>query len=76
MGVRYRHEVCEKWIKSETHIEEVLQKLSLANFDPEFYQQPETELIAQYNAQNKKNIQNSSQRDLNQVITFLNHPSA
>ncbi len=71
MGVRYRHEVCEKWIKSETHIEDVLQKLSLANFDPEFYRQPEAELIAQYNAKNNRHIQNTSQRDLNQVITFL-----
>ena len=71
MGVRYRQEVCEKWIASETHIEDVLQKLSLANFDPEFYKQPEAELIAQYNAQNKKNIINTSQRDLNEVITFI-----
>jgi len=36
-GVRYRHEVCEKWILGKSHIEEVLQNLGMANFDPEFY---------------------------------------
>ncbi|MEL7377524.1 MAG: FAD-dependent oxidoreductase, partial [Bacteroidota bacterium] len=25
MGIRYRHEVCEKWIKKGTHVEDVLQ---------------------------------------------------
>ena len=71
MGVRYRHEVCEKWIANKTSIEQVLQNLSLANFDPEFYRQPEAELIAQYNAQNNTQIKNTSQRDLNEVIEFL-----
>nr|MBP6795789.1 NAD(P)/FAD-dependent oxidoreductase [Saprospiraceae bacterium] len=41
MGIRYRHVVCEKWIKEKNHIETVLQNLSLANFDPEFFTQYE-----------------------------------
>ena len=39
MGLRFRHEVCEKWIHAETTIQEVIQNLSLANFDPEFCRQ-------------------------------------
>lgn len=71
MGVRYRHEVCEKWIQNKTHIEEVLQKLSLANFDPEFYKQYEQDIISVYNSQSGQNLKLKSKRSLNQVISFL-----
>ncbi|TAE48712.1 MAG: NAD(P)/FAD-dependent oxidoreductase, partial [Bacteroidetes bacterium] len=37
MGIRYREAVCRHWIEKGTHIEEVLENLSSANFDPEFY---------------------------------------
>jgi NAD(P)H-nitrite reductase large subunit len=36
MGVRFRHEVCEKWVLTKTSITEVLSNLELACFDPEF----------------------------------------
>ncbi len=36
MGVRFRQEVCEKWIRDHTPIAEVMRDLVLANFDPEF----------------------------------------
>ncbi|MEM9930062.1 MAG: FAD/NAD(P)-binding oxidoreductase, partial [Bacteroidota bacterium] len=55
MGIRYRHEVCEKWIKEGTHVEEVLQHLGMANFDPEFYKEYEEEVVALYNQQTGKN---------------------
>ena len=56
MGIRYRQEVCQAWIRSETHIEEVLQNLGAANFDPEFFQQYEEEVVNQYNKQTGKNL--------------------
>ncbi|MEO0340043.1 MAG: FAD/NAD(P)-binding oxidoreductase [Bacteroidota bacterium] len=71
MGVRYRHEVCEKWIESNTPIKEVLQNLSLANFDPEFYKEFEQDVIAQYNQQNGSSLQLKKKRKLNQVLEFL-----
>jgi len=71
MGVRYRHEVCEKWLKEQTHIEEVLQNLSLANFDPEFYKEYESELISVYNKQTGKQLKLKKKRSLDQVISFL-----
>ncbi len=44
MGIRYRHEVCEKWIAEQTPIQTVLKNLSTANFDPEFFEQYEKHL--------------------------------
>ena len=56
MGIRYRHEVCEKWILDGKHVEEVLQDLGMANFDPEFYEEYEAEVVALYNRQTGKNL--------------------
>lgn len=45
MGIRYRQEVCEQWIKTGTDIKTVIQNLGKANFDPEFYKRYEKLLI-------------------------------
>ena len=71
MGVRYRHEVCDKWIRKGAHVEEVLQNLGLANFDPEFYPQHETELVALYNRVTGKNLVLKQKRGLPAVLAFL-----
>ncbi len=44
LGVRYRHEVCEKWIREKTPLATVAAALHEANFDPEFYPQFEDQL--------------------------------
>jgi NAD(P)H-nitrite reductase large subunit len=36
IGVRFRQDVCEKWIRMQSGIEEVLSRLELALFDAEF----------------------------------------
>lgn len=71
MGIRFRHEVCEKWIKDKTKIDQVLQDLSLANFDPEFYEQYEGLLLKKYNDQTGKNLTLKKKRKLDQVLKFL-----
>ncbi len=71
MGVRYRHEVCDKWIRDGAHVEEVLQNLGLANFDPEFSQQHEEELVKIYNQQTGKNLKLKQKRGLEAVLEFL-----
>ena len=73
MGIRYRHEVCEKWIKDKVHVEEVLQNLGLANFDPEFYKEYEADVIQLYNQQSGKNLQLKKRRGLNAVLSFLGY---
>ncbi len=71
MGVRYRHEVCEKWLKDQVHVEEVLQHLGLANFDPEFYKEYDHELVKLYNQQTGKNLKLKQRRGLGAVLKFL-----
>jgi len=71
MGIRYRHEVCEKWLKEGVHIEKVLSQLALANFDPEFYDCYEKEVIQLYNSQNGTDLKLQSKRGLNGVLSFL-----
>lgn len=44
MGLRYRHRVCEAWIKEKRPVEYVLGNLKDANFDPEFYKRYESEI--------------------------------
>ncbi|MEO6189797.1 MAG: NAD(P)/FAD-dependent oxidoreductase, partial [Saprospiraceae bacterium] len=71
MGIRYRHEVCEAWIRNGTSIESVLENLSLANFDPEFFEEYESNLISIYNSNTGQSIKQKSKRKLNQVSKFL-----
>ncbi len=71
MGVRYRHEVCDKWLREKTHVETVLQHLGLANFDPEFYREYEADVITLYNKQTGKNLQLKQKRGLTAALRFL-----
>jgi NADPH-dependent 2,4-dienoyl-CoA reductase/sulfur reductase-like enzyme len=71
MGVRYRHEVCEKWLAQKTPVKEVLQNLGLANFDPEFYDEYEADVIQLYNKQEGTNINLKTKRGLDRVLAFL-----
>ncbi|MEL7122749.1 MAG: FAD-dependent oxidoreductase, partial [Bacteroidota bacterium] len=71
MGVRYRHEVCEKWIAQNTSVEEVLTNLGLANFDPEFYKEYEQDVVSIYNQQSGKNLQLKQKRGLTAALKFL-----
>ncbi len=71
MGVRFRHEVCEKWIKEKTDIEIVMKNLGLANFDPEFYEKHEAEVVGIYNQQSGKNLSVKHERSWDKVFAFL-----
>lgn len=67
MGIRYRHDVCKNWIGNKKTIEFVLENLSAANFDPEFFKHFEKEIVKIYNNQNpdKKLILNKKSRFYN-----------
>ncbi len=51
MGIRYRHEVCERWIESGVPIQDVLPRLGQANFDPEFHARHEAEICTAFHVQ-------------------------
>lgn len=44
-GIRLRHEVFDKWLTDEATVDEVIKNLKLANFDPEFFEKYENEII-------------------------------
>ncbi|MFK7806718.1 MAG: NAD(P)/FAD-dependent oxidoreductase [Saprospiraceae bacterium] len=71
MGIRYRHEVCEKWIFEKANVSTVLENLELANFDPEFYKTYEQELVKLYNQQSGKQLSLKKKNSWNAVFDFL-----
>ena len=44
LGVRFRHHLCEQWIKEKRSLHYVLDHLKEAHFDPEFFQTFELEV--------------------------------
>lgn len=71
MGIRYRQEVCEQWIRTQASMEEVLANLGLANFDPEFSDQYEQELLSVYQEKTGLEIHLKQKRGLPGVLRFL-----
>lgn len=71
MGVRYRQNICDKWICEGAHIETVLQNLGAANFDPEFFKQYEQLLVDKYNRQTGSNLSLKRKRGLKNVLELL-----
>jgi NADPH-dependent 2,4-dienoyl-CoA reductase/sulfur reductase-like enzyme len=71
MGVRYRQDICTRWIQQNTPIENVLPNLGLANFDPEFSPQYEEKLIDIYNLKTGKSIRPRQKRSLESLLQFL-----
>ncbi len=63
-GIRMRHDVWDKWLSSGKTIEYVLENLSKANFDPEFFKQYESEILEKYNQKNNKNLQLKSKKGI------------
>jgi len=49
-GIRMRHEIFDRWLTEERDVDYVMEHLSDANFDPEFYKQYEKEIVSKYNS--------------------------
>ncbi|MFK7783027.1 NAD(P)/FAD-dependent oxidoreductase [Psychroserpens sp.] len=48
-GIRMRHETFDKWLTEKKDVDYVMNHLSEANFDPEFYSHYEAEILSAYN---------------------------
>lgn len=55
-GIRMRHEILDQWLSEEHRVDEVMECLRDANFDPEFFRAYEEVIIAKYNADFGKKI--------------------
>lgn len=73
ISTRYRHEVCDAWLKEGTHIETVLTNLGAANFDGEFEPENEQHLIDQYNERTGTHVKLKRRRGLfaNMLSTII-----
>ncbi len=47
-GIRMRHEIFDRWLTEKRDVDYVMQHLSEANFDPEFYSVHEPEVLSAY----------------------------
>ena len=72
MGIRFRHEVCEKWIKTQTLLDDVVANIRLAFFDPEFFTDVSSKFLEKYNHNNNKSITLKAKNSLNAVLQFFN----
>ena len=50
-GIRMRHETFDTWLTEKRDVDYVMNHLSEANFDPEFYSHYEAEILSAYNKQ-------------------------
>ncbi|MCB1170444.1 MAG: NAD(P)/FAD-dependent oxidoreductase [Leptospiraceae bacterium] len=53
LGIRYRQEVCQRWIAEKRSPEYVMKNLKEANFDPEFFERPEKKIVKAFKAQRR-----------------------
>lgn len=53
-GIRMRHEVMDRWLTEERSTDYVMEHLSDANFDPEFYRKFERDILDSYKNQLSK----------------------
>lgn len=63
-GIRMRHEVWDEWISKGRSIEYVLEHLSKANFDPEFFKEFESEILEKYNQETGSKLQLKSKKGI------------
>ncbi|MGB5273246.1 MAG: FAD-dependent oxidoreductase [Flavobacteriaceae bacterium] len=50
-GIRMRHEIFDRWLDQGKGVDHVMEHLKDANFDPEFYDRYESDILAAYNRQ-------------------------
>ena len=51
-GIRLRHELFDRWLNEKRTIDYVLEHLKDANFDPEFYNEYEGQVLGDFNREN------------------------
>jgi len=56
LGMRLRHELCNKWLQEKRTIDQVMANLYQLNFDPEFFDRYEKDIITTYNQQKGRNV--------------------
>lgn len=55
-GIRMRHEIFDRWLTEGRSVDDVMEYLKDANFDPEFYGQYESQIVSKFNSEFGTNI--------------------
>lgn len=55
-GIRMRHEIFDRWLTEQRHVNHIMEYLKDANFDPEFYNHYEHEIVSKFNSEFGTNI--------------------
>lgn len=70
-GIRFRQEVCERWLAKRVNIREVLQNLSAASFDPELTDHPEREILKVFEEKTGEKLKMKSIRGWKAALQIL-----
>ena len=62
-GLRLRHELIDDWLQSKKKVEFFMENLSAINFDPEFFQKFESEIIKSFNEAFQTNLKLKKQKN-------------
>jgi NAD(P)H-nitrite reductase large subunit len=68
LGIRLRHEICDKWLQEKRNIDDVMANLHQLNFDPEFFDKHEKNILSDYNKQTGKNVKRKNKK----MLSFFN----
>ncbi|HEX5625938.1 MAG TPA: FAD/NAD(P)-binding oxidoreductase [Saprospiraceae bacterium] len=71
MGIRFRQEVCEKWLRQKSRLEDVVAQIRLAFFDPEFYPDHGSEIFLKFENETGKQLGRRSGNALDAVLQFF-----
>lgn len=64
LGMRLRHALCDQWLQEKRSIDEVMANLHHLNFDPEFFDKHESEILSAYNKQTGKTVKGKKKKSL------------
>jgi len=71
LGIRFRQEVCARWVEEKVCLEDVMRNIHLALFDPEFSPSFIAQLVQSYNDRFQSNISAVSKPIYDNVFSFL-----
>lgn len=67
LGIRLRHRVVDSWLRAGKRVEEVLEELGDAHFDPEFHRRWEGEILEKFNTDFGTSLK-SKKRNLKRIF--------
>lgn len=71
-GIRYRHQLFDKWLREERSIQYVLRNLKAANFDPEFFKSYEDHCIKNFNTKYPgETVRSESSKGLKSFLNLI-----